>query len=110
MTLTRSGSGIWTLSGMTTPTHADYLAQRRFPGLDGLRAIAASMVVLFHFGGPDIVQGWIGVHLFFVLSGFLITTLLLREHDRAGRVALVDFYLRRAFRILPVYFLVLAAI
>ncbi|WNV87715.1 acyltransferase [Umezawaea sp. Da 62-37] len=95
---------------MTTPTHADYLAQRRFPGLDGLRAIAASLVVLFHFEGPDILQGWIGVHLFFVLSGFLITTLLLREHDRAGRVALVDFYLRRAFRILPVYFLVLAAI
>lgn len=95
---------------MTTPTHADYLAQRRFPGLDGLRAIAAVLVVLFHFEGPDILQGWIGVHLFFVLSGYLITTLLLREHDRTGRVALVDFYLRRAFRILPVYFLVLAAV
>ncbi|MEO6086523.1 MAG: acyltransferase [Umezawaea sp.] len=95
---------------MTTPTHADYLAQRRFPGLDGLRAIAAVLVVLFHFEGPDILQGWIGVHLFFVLSGFLITTLLLREHDRTGRVALVDFYLRRAFRILPLYFLVLAAV
>ncbi|MCS7477538.1 acyltransferase family protein [Umezawaea endophytica] len=93
-----------------TPTHSDYLATRRFPALDGLRAIAAVLVVLFHFDGPEILQGWIGVHLFFVLSGFLITTLLLREHDRAGRVSLVDFYLRRAFRILPVYFLVLAAI
>jgi peptidoglycan/LPS O-acetylase OafA/YrhL len=95
---------------MTTPTHADYLALRRFPGLDGLRAIAAILVVLFHFGGPQVLQGWIGVHLFFVLSGFLITTLLLREHDRTGRVALVDFYLRRAFRILPVYLLVLAVV
>jgi peptidoglycan/LPS O-acetylase OafA/YrhL len=97
-------------SRMTTPTHADYLAMRRFPGLDGLRAIAATLVVLFHFDGPEILQGWIGVHLFFVLSGYLITTLLLREHDRSGRIALADFYLRRAFRILPVYFLVLAAV
>ncbi|MFD9739710.1 acyltransferase family protein [Umezawaea sp. NPDC059074] len=95
---------------MTTPTHADYLAMRRFPGLDGVRAVAATLVVLFHFDGPDVLQGWIGVHLFFVLSGFLITTLLLREHDRTGRIALADFYLRRAFRILPVYFLVLAAV
>ncbi|HWO61728.1 MAG TPA: acyltransferase [Umezawaea sp.] len=93
-----------------TPTHSDYLALRRFPALDGLRAIAAVLVVLFHFDGPDVLQGWIGVHLFFVLSGFLITTLLLREQDRAGKVALVDFYLRRAFRILPLYFLLLGAI
>ncbi len=110
MTPTRSGSTRPKLGPMSAPTHSDYLAQRRFPGLDGLRAIAATLVVLFHFDGPDILQGWVGVHLFFVLSGFLITTLLLREHDRTGRVALADFYLRRAFRILPVYFLVLAAI
>jgi peptidoglycan/LPS O-acetylase OafA/YrhL len=58
---------------------------RRFPALDGLRAIAAVLVVLFHLDGPAILQGWIGVHLFFVLSGFLITTLPLREQDRTGR-------------------------
>ena len=87
--------------------HADYLAMRRFAGLDGLRAIAALLVVLFHNQGPDILQGWIGVQIFFVLSGFLITTLLLREHARTGRVNLANFYLRRAFRILPVYLLIL---
>lgn len=84
---------------------------RRFPALDGLRAIAAVMVFAFHFGGPGWrwLSGWIGVHMFFVLSGFLITTLLLREEDRRGRISLRAFYLRRAFRILPVYFVVLAA-
>lgn len=91
-------------------THPDYLLTRNFPALDGLRAIAASMVVVFHYGGPHLrfVQGWIGVHVFFVLSGFLITTLALREFDRAGRVDLKAFYLRRLFRIVPVYLVVLA--
>lgn len=90
--------------------HAGYLAMRRFPGLDGLRAIAALMVVFFHNQGPDLLQGWIGVQIFFVLSGYLITTLLLREHARTGRVNLGNFYLRRAFRILPVYLLVLGVL
>jgi peptidoglycan/LPS O-acetylase OafA/YrhL len=91
-------------------THAEYLAMRRFPALDGLRAVAALMVVAFHFGGPrwSFLSGWIGVHIFFVLSGFLITTLSLREEDRRGRLSLGNFYLRRIFRILPVYFVVLA--
>ncbi|HEY4022711.1 MAG TPA: glycosyltransferase 87 family protein [Pseudonocardiaceae bacterium] len=87
--------------------HDEFRAMNRFPALDGLRAIAALLVVLFHNEGPDILQGWIGVQVFFVLSGFLITTLLLREESRSGRVNLGNFYLRRAFRILPVYFLVL---
>ncbi|MCP2166561.1 acyltransferase family protein [Goodfellowiella coeruleoviolacea] len=95
---------------MTSLTHADYLATRRFPGLDGLRALAALAVVFFHFGGRawDGLQGWIGVQMFFVLSGFLITTLALREEQRTGRVWLRAFYTRRAFRIMPVYFLLLA--
>lgn len=95
---------------MRSLTHADYLAMRRFPALDGLRAIAALMVVAFHFGGPnwEWLSGWIGVHIFFVLSGFLITTLSLREEDRRGRLSLGSFYVRRIFRILPVYFVVLA--
>ncbi|SES35486.1 acyltransferase family protein [Lentzea albida] len=92
---------------MSSLTHADYLALRRFPALDGLRAIAAVLVVFFHYGGPDRLQGWVGVQMFFVLSGFLITTLMLREERRTGRIALGEFYLRRAFRILPVYFVVL---
>jgi len=92
---------------MKSMTHADYLALRRFPALDGLRAIAAVLVVFFHYGGPDWLQGWAGVQLFFVLSGFLITTLMLREEHGTGRISLKEFYLRRAFRILPVYFVIL---
>lgn len=71
-----------------------------------MRAIAALLVVFFHYSGPEWLQGWIGVQTFFVLSGFLITTLLLRERQRTGRVSIKDFWLRRAFRILPMYFLV----
>lgn len=90
-------------------THEQFLALKRFPALDGVRAIAALMVVFFHYGGPGFLQGWLGVQIFFVLSGFLITTLLLREQARTGRIGLRDFYRRRAFRILPVYFVVLFA-
>ncbi|MFD8496663.1 acyltransferase family protein [Amycolatopsis sp. NPDC059657] len=91
-------------------SHAEYLATRQFHGLTGLRALAAAAVVFFHYGGPalDRLQGWIAVHLFFVLSGFLITTLSLREEDRAGRISLRAFWIRRVFRIMPVYYTVLA--
>ncbi|RSM55944.1 acyltransferase [Amycolatopsis sp. WAC 01376] len=90
--------------------HADYLASSWFPGLTGVRALAAVAVVFFHYGGPvvDRLQGWIAVQLFFVLSGFLITTLVLREEDRDGRISLRGFFVRRVFRIMPVYFLLLA--
>ncbi len=97
------------MSIFRTWRHEDYLASSWFPGLTGLRALAALAVVFFHFGGPglDRLQGWIAVQLFFVLSGFLITTLALREEDRTGRISLRDFSLRRVFRIMPVYFLLL---
>ncbi|MEU6232262.1 acyltransferase [Kitasatospora sp. NPDC047058] len=87
-------------------THAEFLAMRRFDALDGLRAIAAVIVVFFHYGGPQskFLSGWIGVHTFFVLSGFLITTLMLREKDRTGRISLRNFYIRRIFRIVPLYY------
>lgn len=90
-------------------SHAEYRASSWFPGLTGLRALAALAVVFFHYGGPvvDRLQGWIAVQLFFVLSGFLITTLALREEDSTGRISLRAFYLRRTFRIMPVYFLLL---
>ncbi|WP_042370998.1 acyltransferase family protein [Streptacidiphilus neutrinimicus] len=94
----------------TTLSHDAYLALRRFPALDGARAFAAVSVVFFHFQGPARLQGWLGVQLFFVLSGFLITTLLLREEDAHGRISLRGFYLRRVFRILPVYFLLLGVV
>ncbi|GAB3920696.1 acyltransferase [Kribbella albertanoniae] len=88
-------------------SHAEYLGLKRFPALDGLRAIAALMVVVFHNQGPDWLQGWIGVQIFFVISGFLITTLMLREEDRSGQISFKKFYARRIFRILPVYFVLL---
>jgi peptidoglycan/LPS O-acetylase OafA/YrhL len=69
--------------------------------LQGLRAIAVLLVVLDHAGLPFLRGGYVGVDVFFVLSGFLITGLLLSQAARDGRVRLVDFYVRRARRILP---------
>lgn len=90
-------------------SQSDFLAMRHFAAFDGVRAIAALMVVFFHFGGSRSVStnGWLGVHLFFVLSGFLITTLLLREERVTGRVSLVDFWIRRVVRIAPAYYVAL---
>lgn len=80
-----------------------------FPVLDGLRALSVLLVVALHTGDPlwMSLHGTVGVTVFFVISGWLITTLLLREEQRRGRVALGSFYLRRIFRLLPVYFTVL---
>ena len=76
------------------------------PALDGLRAIAITWVMTTHLGlGGVFGIGDHGVDLFFVLSGFLITTLLLREHGRTGRVNLGQFYIRRALRLFPVILL-----
>ncbi|WP_295820529.1 acyltransferase family protein [uncultured Microbacterium sp.] len=74
----------------------------RFAGLDGLRALAVLLVVVYHlFPGWLLQSGFVGVDVFFVISGFLITSLLLREHDRTGRIALGAFWARRARRLLP---------
>jgi peptidoglycan/LPS O-acetylase OafA/YrhL len=81
----------------------------RIAGLDGLRATAVLAVMGFHFGVRALPGGFLGVDLFFVLSGYLITTLLLAEHRRAGRVRLRAFWARRARRLLPCLVLVVAA-
>lgn len=73
----------------------------RLPGLDGLRAIAVAAVIAFHFGVPGFAGGFLGVDVFFVISGFLITTLLLREFARTGRIGFIDFYRRRVRRLVP---------
>jgi peptidoglycan/LPS O-acetylase OafA/YrhL len=71
------------------------------PDIEGLRAVAVVAVLAFHAGIPHLAGGFVGVDVFFVISGFLITGLLLDEVRRSGRVSLPDFYARRARRILP---------
>ena len=77
------------------------------PNLNGLRFIAALSVIVFHLFGRRVINGHIGVILFFVLSGFLITFLLLTEIDKTSGIDILKFYLRRILRIWPVYFLVI---
>src|SRR4051812_20885847 len=107
-----------------------------FPELDGLRLVAFLAVYVFHGGLPQLAgwinaavgvlptairgllpantgftiqdNGWVGVQLFFVLSGYLIATLLLREERRFGRISLKAFWVRRILRIWPLYYLTLA--
>ena len=79
------------------------------PGLDGLRGVAVAAVVVFHFSRDVLPGGYLGVDAFFVLSGFLITRLLLREAV-SGRIGLGHFWSRRARRLLPALFLYLAAV
>jgi peptidoglycan/LPS O-acetylase OafA/YrhL len=76
------------------------------PEIDGLRAIAILPVVLFHAGVPFFGGGFIGVDIFFVISGFLITSIIIRDIDD-GRFSIIGFYERRARRILPPLFLMI---
>ena len=79
------------------------------PDIQGLRALAVCLVVLFHAGVSTISGGFVGVDVFFVISGFVITGLLLRESEATGHTSLVAFYSRRIRRILPAASLVIVA-
>src|SRR5262245_36371086 len=85
------------------------LALGYLPSLDGLRAVAIALVVLFHYWWNPPFQpnsfhgGFLGVDVFFVLSGFLITSLLLAERQRTGMISIRRFYARRALRLLPAF-------
>jgi peptidoglycan/LPS O-acetylase OafA/YrhL len=75
--------------------------RERAPGLDGVRALAVLTVIGFHEGASGLSGGFLGVDIFFVLSGFLITDLLVARYDRTGRLDLAGFWTRRARRLLP---------
>ncbi len=101
-----------------TDQHDAYLSRRHFGSLDGLRCLCIAAVLWHHSPLFDpgqmplrlLERGFLGVDLFFVLSGFLITTLLLREEAREGQFSIAGFYWRRVLRILPVYFLIVTAL
>ena len=102
-----AASGVNTAGALPTPvagTKSGSNANHR-TALDGIRAFAIGTVVLVHAGTPGARSGWVGVDLFFVLSGFLITTLLAMEIRATGGVAWVPFMARRALRLMPAYFL-----
>lgn len=87
------------------------IGPRRFrPDIQGLRAIAVLAVVLYHCGVPGIPGGYVGVDVFFVISGFLITGHLRRDVDTHGKVRFADFYMRRVRRLLPPALLVLIVV
>jgi peptidoglycan/LPS O-acetylase OafA/YrhL len=85
-------------------------SQRYMPGLDGLRAIAVLAVIAYHLNPAWAPGGLLGVGVFFTLSGYLITDLLLGQRETTGRLQLGDFWLRRARRLLPALFLMLAVV
>jgi peptidoglycan/LPS O-acetylase OafA/YrhL len=80
------------------------------PDIQGLRAIAVLLVLIFHVWPSALPGGYIGVDVFFVISGFLITGLLVREFERTGRISLLAFYARRIRRLLPAATLTLVAV
>ncbi|MGC2421817.1 MAG: acyltransferase [Candidatus Acidiferrales bacterium] len=103
----------------TSPSHENFLQVRTFGSLDGLRALSILGVLWVHawlVSGsferleaiPVLRMGGFGVDIFFAISGFLITTLLLRERRKSGRISLRSFYIRRTLRIWPLYYATLA--
>jgi peptidoglycan/LPS O-acetylase OafA/YrhL len=93
------------------------VSMQRIPSLDGLRAVSITLVILSHLVkwkhvSLDVLEsyGALGVNVFFVLSGYLITKLLLREYERSSTINLREFYVRRAYRIFPAAFVFLAVV
>lgn len=94
---------------MTSPPSPTAPERFRVPGLDGIRALAVTTVIVFHLLPGTLIGGYLGVDIFFVVSGFLITMLLVRERAATGRISLRGFWARRARRLLPALGLLLLA-
>ena len=101
-----------TLSPASRPANDSFarVGYRYRPALDGIRALAVIAVTAYHLDGDVLPGGFLGVDIFFVLSGYLIAGLLLAERDRTGRVSLTAFWVRRARRLLPALGGVLVAV
>jgi peptidoglycan/LPS O-acetylase OafA/YrhL len=107
------------LESSAAPIEADpyqrFLRNKTFASLNGVRCICCLVVIKEHvnwyFAGPRLISlGYLGVDLFFVISGFLIVTLLIRERDRRGSISLGKFYARRSLRIFPIYYLTIFSV
>lgn len=92
------------------PNPGDWAPMGFVPGLDGIRAIAVIVVVAYHGNWFGLQGGFVGVDVFFTLSGFLITRLLIDEHHRRGSVSMKNFYIRRGLRLLPALFGLVAGV
>jgi peptidoglycan/LPS O-acetylase OafA/YrhL len=100
------------LANQTGHEYLNFQKTKQFGSLDGLRCISILAVIWHHGPGQRMLgfgfRGMLGVHLFFAISGFLITTLLIREKEKNGHIAIKKFYARRILRIFPLYYTMLA--
>ena len=94
-----------TRSGYAEPSNISRVPY--LPGLDGMRALAVVAVMIYHANSEWLPGGFLGVEVFFVISGYLITLLLIAEKERTGGVRLGAFWLRRARRLLPALFVMM---
>jgi peptidoglycan/LPS O-acetylase OafA/YrhL len=109
MRLQEVGTPVDIRSVMTARDELNHVRLSFRPDVEGLRAVAVLLVVIFHAGFAKVSGGYIGVDVFLVSSGYLITGLLVNEHSVTGSIRLAEFYARRVRRLLPASTLMLAA-
>ena len=100
-----------TAAPLTSPAVGEQVTRVPYlPGLDGLRAVAVVAVMVYHANSSWLSGGFLGVEVFFVISGYLITLLLISEKERTGRVRIGQFWFRRGRRLLPALFMMMAGL